>query len=266
MYKDLLDSHFHILAMKEKGIDVDALLTELFESGFHGGIDIAVDADDLKHRLEYRARFPKVKLSLGVGPWGLESGNKPVAEQLSILESYIKTNKNDISFIGEIGLDNHYDTYGTKKEQEEFFISQIELANTYGFPIIVHSREAVQQTVDVLKNHKAKYGGIIHCFSANEYLLTETLKLGFYISLAGPVTYKNSTALEAIIPHIPLERLLLETDSPYLPPVPLRGTVNTPKNMPLIYKRVSDILCIPYETLVQRVKDNFDTLSKNAEV
>ena len=265
MYKNLLDSHFHILAMKEKGIDVDALLSELFENGFYGGIDIAVDADDLKNRLLYHRRFPQIRLSVGSGPWGLESDKRPVNEQLSIIESYIKTNKNDISFVGEIGLDNHYDTYGEKKEQEEFFISQIEIANAYGLPIIVHSREAVGQTVDVLKSHKAKCGGIIHCFSANEYLLDEALKLGFYISLAGPVTYKNSTALEAIMPKIPLSSLLLETDSPYLPPSPLRGTVNTPKNMPLIYKRVSDVLNIPYDELVKRVKENFDALLKRVE-
>lgn len=263
MYKDLLDSHFHILAMKEKGIDVDLLLRELFGDGFYGGIDIAVEADDYKRRLEYARNYPKLKFSIGVGPWGLEEGNKSTKEQLQIVEEVLINHKDVFSFIGEIGLDNHYDTYGTKKEQEEFFISQIEMANTYNLPIIVHSREAVEQTANILKIHKSRNGGIIHCFSASELLLETALNEGFYISFAGPITYKNSTNLCSILKKVPLSSLLLETDSPYLPPVPYRGTVNTPKNMVLIYQKVSEILNIDYDTLVQTVKENFVRLCTN---
>lgn len=264
LYESLVDSHFHLLSMKEKGVDVDALLTSLFSEGFFGGIDVAVDASDFKERYELVKNYPSVFLSAGEGPWGLEDGKRPITETLTIIENTIQELGEAVKFIGEIGLDNHYDTYGTKKDQEEFFISEIELANAYNLPIIIHSREAVGQTVDIIKTHRAKNAGILHCFSGSEYLLKAALDEGYYISFAGPMTYKNSTNLQEMLKLVPLSRILLETDSPYLPPFPLRGTVNTPENMPLIYKRVSEILNIPHEKLAETVKENFKTLMKIA--
>lgn len=246
--------------MKEKGVEVDSLLDGLYKDGFEGGIDVAVEAEDIIERVKYHKAYPSIRLSIGVGPWGLlPTGNK-TAVNLDKIDKLQALYKDCISFVGEIGLDNHYPEYGTKVEQEELFISQIDIANDNNLPIIVHSREAIEQTSNIIKSHKVNRGGIIHCFSASDMLLKSALDNGYYISIAGPVTYKNSRNLREILHYIPLDRLLVETDSPYLPPEPYRGTVNTPMNVKLVYSSIAKELNIDSATLEDTVIRNFNTL------
>lgn len=256
--KGVLDSHFHTLSMINKGVDVIALFDRLFEEGFEGGVDIAVDPDDLELRTPITDRYPKIRLSAGVGPWGLEEGKPSIDEQIQIIRKSIE--KHSVDFIGEIGLDNHYSTYGTREQQEELFIKQIELANALDLPIIVHSREAAAQTAEVLRANKVKRGGILHCFSGTTFLSNAALQEGFYVSFAGPITYKNAENLRSVLKTIPHDRLLLETDSPYLTPQVLRGTVNTPENMKHIYRYAAECLDLPLEKLKEIVLENFNRL------
>ena len=124
----------------------------------------------------------------------------------------IKTNPKVVA-VGEIGLDYHYDT--NREWQKEVFIKQIELANKYEYPIVIHTRDAVMDTIEILKQYPVEKKGVFHCCPFNRDLVKEGLKLGFYISVAGPVTFKNAKNAEEHIKQIPLEKLLIETDSPY---------------------------------------------------
>lgn len=262
--KNIVDTHFHLLSLEERGVDVFSLLTSLRNDGWGGGTDVAVAPDDIEKRIRFKEKFREINLSLGSGPWGTEEGNKSIDEQLKIEVEMLEKYKENISFIGEIGLDNFHKSYGEKRVQEELFIRQIELANLYNLPIIIHSREAIEQTARIISEHTVLRGGIFHCFSANSYLLKKALDNGFYISFAGPLTYKNSTSLRSILTSVPKDRLLFETDSPYLPPHPFRGEVNTPDKVSYVYETATSILGIEREELALIVKSNYERiLGKN---
>lgn len=152
------------------------------------------------------------------------------------LEENVKNKK--IVAIGEIGLDYHYDDTD-KVRQKEHFIKQLELANKYNLPVIVHSRDSIQDTYDILKKYPVR--GIIHCFSGSLEMAREFVKLGFYISVGGIVTFKNARNIIDVIKNIDLSYILLETDSPYLAPVPYRGEVNEPCYIPIIADKIAYI-------------------------
>lgn len=255
--KGLMDTHFHTQAMRRKGVDVEALLQGLFEAGFAGGIDIGVDDDDLPLRTPLLDRFPQLKLSAGIGPWGVEEGKASIDSQLNELERRIR--QHTIHCIGEIGLDGYW-RYGTPQAQEELFIRQMEMADAMDLPIIIHNREADTRTGEIITRHPPKRGGILHCFSGTRELADIALERGFYISFAGPITYKRNDELRQILRDVPADRLLLETDSPYLSPEPFRGTVNTPQRMPYIYDKVAQVRDIAVEELAARIRTNFSNL------
>ena len=140
--------------------------------------------------------------------------------------------------VGEIGLDYHWNMEN-KELQKYAFIKQIELANELDLPIQIHTREAVMDTLEILKNNKVSNGGIFHCCPLNRELVREGLKLGFYISFAGPITFKNSRNAEEIIKMVPDDKFLVETDSPYLAPEPKRGTRNDPRNVKYIIEKIA---------------------------
>ena len=163
---------------------------------------------------------------------------------------------NKVVAIGEIGLD-YYQNKDNKEEQRKVFIEQIELANTLNLPIVIHTREAVQDTVDILKNKvECKKKGVFHCCPLNIELVKEALKLGFYISFAGPVTFKNSKNANEVIKSVPMERMLIETDSPYLSPEPLRGTRNDSRNVRYIAQKIAEVKEMPVEEIAKITYEN----------
>lgn len=253
----LMDTHFHTQAMARKGVDVEKLLQDLFSAGFAGGIDVGTECDDLPLRADRLAPYPRIKLSAGIGPWGIDDGREPIDAQIGTMVAAIERYTTDC--IGEIGLDAYW-KYGTPALQEELFIRQIELADTLDLPIIIHNRDADERTGEILKAHPPKRGGILHCFSATMDLAEIALERGFYISFAGTITYKKNGYLRDILRDLPLERVLLETDSPYLSPEPLRGTVNTPLRMPFIYDVAATVRQMPVSELAQAIRTNFATL------
>ncbi len=254
----LVDSHFHILAMQSKGIEITSLLQQLTTSGFAGGIDVGVSCDDLGIRTSILAGYPTIMRSAGIGPWGVEDGSDPMTVQLETLVSQNETYGAD--YIGEIGLDNYW-KYGTVELQERLFIQQIELADQLKLPIIIHNREADAQTTRILKEHAPTNGGILHCFSGSDELADIALELGLYISFAGPITYKRNIHLREILARIPADRLLLETDSPYLSPEPYRGTVNTPLRMENIYAEAAAVRNTTSEELAMQLQKNLLAVS-----
>jgi TatD DNase family protein len=153
-------------------------------------------------------------------------------------------------------LDYYWNT-DNKNEQKNAFIKQIEIANELDLPIVIHTREATLDTIDILKNKAiCKKTGIIHCCPLNQELIKEVLNLGFYISFAGPVTFKNSKNADTVILQVPMERILIETDSPYLSPEPVRGRTNDSRNVKFIAQKIADVKGISIQEVAEKTYEN----------
>lgn len=246
----LIDSHFHLLSMQRKGVDIDFVLASMSEASMEG-IDVGLDCDDLAGRTALFAPYPFIHLSAGIGPWGADG---PLDEQLGKLEDQLTRNK--VVAIGEIGLDN-YHTYGTVENQEYLVEKQIELANRIGKPVIFHNREADKQFQKLLGKTTFAKRGIFHCYQGGRELAELAVEQGFYLSFAGPLTYKANKSMQELFSSLPLDHLLLETDSPYLSPNPVRGTANTPLSMQHIYAFAAQLRGLALETLIEQIRANF---------
>ena len=178
-----------------------------------------------------------------------------------MLENMLSNKK--IVAIGEIGLDYHYDNTDRRK-QRYHFIKQLELAEKYKLPVIIHSRDSIQDTYNILKEYKVK--GVMHCFSGSLEMAREFVKLGYFISVGGIITFKNAKNIINVINNIDLSYILLETDSPYLSPEPYRGKKNEPKNIPIIASKIAEIRGVSLETIRDVTSGNacglFDFFSK----
>ena len=163
--------------------------------------------------------------------------------------------------VGEIGLDYHYEDTD-EAAQKRAFCAQLELAEALSLPVIIHSRDAAADTLRILKDNRAKLraGGVMHCFSGSPETAKEYLKLGLYISFAGPVTFKNARRLDEVAKIVPPERILAETDSPYLAPEPFRGTLNTPQNVVQVYAKLAQLRGEEVFALAARIHENAKTL------
>jgi TatD DNase family protein len=251
----VIDSHFHLAALARKGIESGSLLEQMERSGMAGGIDIGVDCDDLAARAPLVAKFPSIRQSAGIGPWGVDEGCLPIDRQLDTLARMLDAHP--VCAIGEIGLDNHW-KFGTPELQEKLFLEQVAMANERKLPVIIHCREADEQMVRVFSSQPFRYGGILHCFQGTRELADIAVAQGFYISFAGPLTYKRNEEMRSILAALPLDRILLETDSPYLSPEPYRGQVNTPPMVRYVYERASEVRAMSVETLAMQIRENFE--------
>jgi len=243
---DFTDTHFHLSSMKEKGIDIDNL-------DLNYGMDIGCEADDILYRLPLIEKHPGLVYSMGAGPW-CTSHEESAKEQVMLLEKHIK--ENHPVCIGEIGLD-YFHSYGSVEKQKELFKLQLELASKLHLPVAIHTRDADEDTIEILREHSFPRRGIMHCFSGSRELARTALEKGFFLSFAGNVTYKANSHLAVIAQEVPLESLLLETDSPYLSPVPLRGRLNTPLNIEYTYGFIAEKRGMKMEDLKEAVKENF---------
>lgn len=177
-----------------------------------------------------------------------------IKETINKIEELCKTNKKIVA-IGEIGLD-YYWNKENKDLQKQWFRDQIELANKLDLPIVIHSRDASYDTISVLEQEQVKQKGIFHCCQLNQELVKGALKLGFYVSFAGPITYKNSKNVEEIVKLVPIDKLLIETDSPYLSPEPFRGTRNNSINVKLVARKIAQIKNISIEEVAKTTYAN----------
>lgn len=232
---ELFDNHAHF---DDKWFDEDR--DEVIKSVYDSGVTRVVSAGySLEGSLAARKlskKYDFIYFTVGISPNDLSSNWEQDVDKIEkILKEEINNKK--LVAVGEIGLDYHYDT--DKEWQKKAFIKQIELANKYNKPIQIHTREAVMDTIQILKDHPVNKKGIFHCCPFNRELIKEALKLGFYISVAGPVTFKNSKNAEEIVNMIPNDRILIETDSPYLAPEPHRGTRNNSKNVKFIAEKIA---------------------------
>lgn len=249
---ELFDNHAHF---DDKWFDEDR--DELIKSVYNSGVTRVVSAGySLEGSLaarELAKKYDFIYFTVGISPNDLSANWEQDVEKIEeILKEEVNNKK--LVAVGEIGLDYHYDT--DKEWQKKAFIKQIELANKYNKPIQIHTREAVMDTIQILKDHPVNKKGIFHCCPFNRELIKEALKLGFYISIAGPVTFKNSKNAEEIVNMIPNDRILIETDSPYLAPEPYRGTRNNSKNVKFIAEKIASFKNVDISELARITYEN----------
>ena len=232
----LFDTHCHL-----NHEDLFNRLDEVLESAKKVGVEkILVVGWDKKSSLkaiELAEQYDFIYAAIGFHPTELDGVTE---EDFNELMSNIDNPK--VVAVGEIGLDYHWVKDPQEREnQKKWFIKQINFANLHKKPISVHNREAFEDCLNILKEHKPEYSGVMHCYSGSVELLSEVLKLNMYIGLDGPLTFTNAKTPKEVCEKVPLDRLLLETDAPYLAPHPLRGTVNEPKNISLVLDEVTRI-------------------------
>lgn len=189
----------------------------------------------------------------GISPNDIEDFSK---EKLMQIEEIAKDEK--IVAIGEIGLD-YYWNKENKELQKELFIKQIKIANRLNLPIVIHTRDAAVDTIQILKEHPVNNKGIFHCCPLNQELIKSGLELGFYISFSGNITFKNAKS-DVVVPLVPMNRLLIETDSPYLTPEPFRGTRNDSSKVKLVAERIAKIHGITLEEVAKITYENANTI------
>lgn len=219
-----IDTHCHI--SKEYFDDIPNLIDKIVKSGVN---KVIVNGCDMKSNLEVLELVEKYDIvygALGFHPTELDDFSD---EQLIWLEKNINNKK--IVAIGEIGLDYHYDNTD-KVKQKEVFEKQLQIASKYHKPVIVHSRDAINDTYNIISKYNVI--GSLHCFSSSKEMAERFIKLGFYIGIGGVCTYKNAKEIKEVIKAIDLEYIILETDTPYLSPEPVRKEKNTPCNIPII--------------------------------
>ena len=246
----MIDTHCHIF--NEYYDDIDSLIKKIKDAGVK---KIIVNGCDMKSNLEVLELVKKYDIvygAIGFHPTELVDYND---ECIKWLEEHIMDDK--VVAVGEIGLDYHYEDMN-KELQQEVFKKQLEIASKYDKPVIVHSRDAIQDTYDMLKKYKIR--GSVHAFSGSLEMAKEFIKLGFYVGIGGVCTYKNAKNIVDVIENISMEYILLETDSPYLAPIPHRGAQNTPAYIPIIAERVSEIKNVALSTVSKITSDNAQRL------
>lgn len=253
---ELFDSHAHYNDEKFEN-DRETIIKEIYNSGITKIVNAGYSIESSRKAIEIAQNYDFIYGTAGVSPNDIE--NLP-NDYLTQIES-IASNKKIVA-IGEIGLD-YYWNKENKEKQKEVFINQIELANKLNLPIVIHTREAVMDTLDVLKNKiTCNNKGVFHCCPLNVELIKEALKLGFYISFAGPVTFKNSKNANEVVNLVPMERILIETDSPYLSPEPVRGTRNDSRNVKYMAQKIAEIKNIELEEVARKSYKNAETIFK----
>lgn len=214
------------------------------------GCDVPTSLD----AISWAKKYPKVFATVGFHPEFADTWIKENPERE--IRKLAKEEK--VVAIGEIGLDYHFDDNPSKEVQRKCFEDQIELAKELKLPICIHSRDADQETMDILKAHRTfdSIKVLLHCFSGSAELAEQYIKLGAYISVAGPLTFKNNKKTVEVVRRVPLDRLLVETDSPYLAPEPLRGHPNCPNNVKFTAMKLAEIKEISFEEATNATYEN----------
>ena len=231
----IIDTHCHL---NDKALfnDLDNVIDRALKAGVDKMLVVGWDEESSKLAIKIAEQYDFVYAIIGFHPENIFDIDDNVLYKTLELYKHPK-----VVAIGEIGLDYHWTKDPEKRElQKSFFIKQIDFANKVGLPISIHSREAFEDTLKILKEHKPEHGGVMHCYSGSAENLKDIINLDLHIGLDGPVTFTNAKTPKEVAAEVPLERLLVETDCPYLSPHPLRGTVNEPANISLIVDAIAE--------------------------
>ncbi|HEX4584013.1 MAG TPA: TatD family hydrolase [Burkholderiaceae bacterium] len=245
-----IDSHCH-LSFPELAADHPGVLDRMRRAGVSAAMNVCVRMEEFADVLALAETQPDIFATVGAHPDTTQS-QEPTVEQLVARAAHPR-----VLAIGETGLD-YYRLEEPLDWQRDRFRVHIRAARQAGKPLVVHTRSAPEDTLKILKEERAsEAGGVMHCFTESLEFAREALELGFYISFSGIVTFRNAGALQAIVPHIPLDRLLIETDAPYLSPVPYRGKINEPARVVAVAQKLAELTSQPVSAIARATHDNF---------
>lgn len=256
-----VDSHCHLdrLNLEAHGGDFSAMMAATEEAGVSHMLCIGVDLETFPNVQALAEQYPHVFASVGVHPLYKESREPSVTELLE------RAAHPKVIAIGETGLDYFY----AKEErdwQKRYFIAHIQAARETGLPLVVHTRGAKDDTLSLLREHGGgEVKGVLHCFTEDLDMAQQAIELGFYISISGIVTFRNAEPLRDVVRALPIEKLLIETDSPWLAPVPFRGKPNEPRFVANVAECVAELKDVSVEQLGKITADNFFTLFNKAQ-
>jgi len=254
----LIDSHCHLdrldLTNREGGLE--AVIADAQTRGISHLLTVAVDLESSRSLTEITAKYDHIYSSVGVHPLQDEELPLPTVEQLTDLAMLPK-----VVAVGETGLDNFYSA-DSFEWQYESFTRHLLASKQVEKPLIVHTRDARDETIKLLKQHQSNSAGVLHCFTETWEMAKAAMDFGYFISFSGIVTFKNAGELREVVKKIPLDRILVETDSPWLAPVPYRGKQNEPKNVYEVAQCVAEIKGISLEELAEITTNNFFNLFK----
>ena len=252
----IFDSHAH-LDDEKFDQDRDNIIEEIKKAGITKVISAGYNLEASKEAVEIAKKYDWIYATVGISPNDIPQTEEELWKNTSQIEKIVKESKEKIVAIGEIGLDYYWEKDEERRNlQKRAFIKQIELANKLELPIVIHTRDAAVDTIEILKANQVIKKGVFHCCPQNQELIKQALNLGFYISFAGPITFKNSKNAEEIIKLVPNEKMLIETDSPYLAPEPVRGTRNDPRNVKYIAEKIAKTKQISIEEVEKMTFEN----------
>ena len=248
----LIDTHSHINMIEN--LSIDGILKNAAENNVKKIIVPAAEANDIEVVFELSQKYENVYCYLGIHPSEAKDWNDKIEEKIRTLAKSQK-----VVGIGEIGLDYYWDKSFIDL-QKEVFIKQIEIANELNLPVNVHDRDAHKDTFDILKEHNKNSKVIMHCFSGSPEFANECIKEGWFIALGGVVTFKNAKKMKEVASLIPPDKLLLETDAPYLTPVPHRGEENQPAYVKFVAEEIAGLRGITFEEVAQITTQNAEKI------
>lgn len=255
---DFFDSHCHLNDEKFDN-DRDEIIKKLKENEITNCVVAGYNLQSSEFALELAKENDFIYAICGISPNDIPQDEEELWKQLGKIKEI--ANEDKVKAIGEIGLD-YYWNKENKEIQKLAFIEQIKIANELNKPIVIHTRDATIDTIEILKENNVINKGIFHCCPQNIELIKEALNLGFYISFAGPITFKNSKNAREIVNLVPNDRLLIETDSPYLAPEPLRGTRNNPMNVKYVAKKIAEFKNIELDEVATVTFENANKILK----
>lgn len=247
----IIDSHCHLNYLKLEDVTLEQVITNAKKVGVDKIASIAVAWHEIDAIQEIAKKFEDVYFSVGVHPSELDS------HQPSVEELITRSNHPKCVAIGETGLDYYYNGKETKKAQIEKFVNHMQAANKVKKPVIIHTRAAKEDTLDILKSENVENcGGILHCFTEDYDMAKKAIDMGMYISFSGIMTFKNAQDIQETAKKLPLDRILIETDAPYLTPVPFRGRHNYPEYVKYVAQFLADLRGVSYDDIAKQTYKN----------
>lgn len=250
----IFDTHAHY-DDEQFDEDRDELLASMQACGVEAVTNIGASLATSQNTIELTKKYPFVYGAIGVHPNEVDELNEDGIAWLKENSALPK-----IVAVGEIGLDYYWDEPG-REVQKKWFLRQLELAREVKLPVVIHSRDAAKDTLDIMKSfHAENLGGVIHCFSYTKEMAREYLNMGFYLGIGGVVTFKNAKKLKEVVEYMPMEQMVLETDCPYLSPVPNRGKRNSSLNLPYVVEEVARLKEISVDEVIEITNRNAKTM------
>lgn len=234
--------------------DREEVIKKIFNAGVTKCVNIGCSIETSQNSIDLADKYDFIYATCGIHPSEIPSTDEELDDSINKLENMVKKSKNVVA-IGEIGLDYYWNS-DNKDMQKKAFIKQIELANKFCLPISIHTRDAIDDTISIIKNEIIKEGGILHCCPFNRELVKHGLEKGLYIAFGGTCTFKNSKNAQEIVQMVPMEKILIETDSPYLAPEPFRGTRNDSSNIKYVVDKIAEFKGISAEEVARITYEN----------